>query len=182
MISGPQVWKLQGAPSAAPQARNLLTANNATRIIVPISTIKNASSASAQTGNGLTFPAWLTDIGADSCSTGHSGRPVAETISGDKVGPAGVARPSNKTTGPPKEGGSQLHAITIEHAEGPAESKAAYLSSARGQRFTTIPIETLEESTDRITVPVTEARPLMLPMLWITPFSRTKLLSDAFDA
>lgn len=57
---GLRVLALQSAaPNNTTQARNLLMANNVTRIIVPISTAKNASNAGAQNSNGFTFPAWL---------------------------------------------------------------------------------------------------------------------------
>jgi hypothetical protein len=47
------------APNNATQASDLLTANNVTSIIVPISTAKNDSNAGAQTNNGFAVPAWL---------------------------------------------------------------------------------------------------------------------------
>jgi len=56
--SGLQILALQsGATNNAAQASNLL--NNTTRIVVPISTAKNASNAGAQNSNRFTFPAWL---------------------------------------------------------------------------------------------------------------------------
>jgi hypothetical protein len=57
---GLRVLALQSAATTnATQASNLLTANNTTRIIVPISTATNASNAGAQNNNRFTFPAWL---------------------------------------------------------------------------------------------------------------------------
>jgi len=56
--SGLRILALQSvATNDATQATNLL--NNTTRIVVPISTAKNASNAGAQNSNGFTFPAWL---------------------------------------------------------------------------------------------------------------------------
>jgi len=58
--SGRRVLALQlAATNNATQPSNLLTVNNITRIIVPISTTKNASNGGAQNNNGFTLPAWL---------------------------------------------------------------------------------------------------------------------------
>ena len=58
--SGLHVLALQSAArSNATPASNILTANNTTRIMVPISTAKNVSNAGAQTNNRFAFPTWL---------------------------------------------------------------------------------------------------------------------------
>ena len=56
----PRVLLLQSAePSNSTQASGALTADNITRIIVPISRIENTSNSSAQPLSGFEFPTWL---------------------------------------------------------------------------------------------------------------------------
>jgi hypothetical protein len=56
----PRVLLLQSAkPSNSTQASGALTADNMTRIIVPISRVENTSNSSAQLFSGFEFPTWL---------------------------------------------------------------------------------------------------------------------------
>lgn len=58
--STPQVLLLQSAePSNSTQGSGALTADNITRIIVPISRVENTSNSSTQLFSGFEFPTWL---------------------------------------------------------------------------------------------------------------------------
>jgi len=145
--SGLRVLALQSAATTnATEASNLLTANNTTRIIVPISTAKNASNAGVQNNNGFTFPAWLWIWG-----------PILILViiltfllfrllhEGNGEPPAGNVRRPAATQYPSETGKARPRQIPIEGAETEAELTDKSRSRAKDQRVR-IPIETPDES------------------------------------
>lgn len=144
--SGRRVLALQSAAiTNATEASNLLTANNTTRIIVPISTAKNASNAGVQNNNGFTFPAWLWIWG-----------PILILViiltfllfrllrEGNGEPPAGNTRRPAATQYPSETGKARPRQIPIEGAETEAELTDKSRSRAKDQKVK-IPIETPDE-------------------------------------
>jgi flagellar biosynthesis/type III secretory pathway M-ring protein FliF/YscJ len=144
--SGPRLLALQSAATNnATQARNLLTANNTTRIIVPISTAKNASNAGVQNNNGFKFPAWLWIWG-----------PILILViiltfllfrllrEGNGEPTAGNTRRPAATQYPSETGKARPRQIPIEGAETEAELTDKSRSRAKDQKVK-IPIETPDE-------------------------------------
>jgi hypothetical protein len=144
--SGLRVLALQSAATNnASQVSNLLTANNTTRIIVPISTAKNASNAGAQNSNGFTFPAWLwiwglililvivlTFLLLRLVREGNGEPPASNTRR-----PAATQYPSETGRVPPRQ-------IPIEGTETDTELRDKSGSRAKDQKVR-IPIETPDE-------------------------------------
>ena len=144
--SGLRVLALQSAATNnASQVSNLLTANNTTRIIVPISTAKNASNAGAQNSNGFTFPAWLwiwglililvivlTFLLLRLVREGNGEPPASNTRR-----PAATRYPSETGRAPPRQ-------IPIEGTETDTELRDKSGSRAKDQKVR-IPIETPDE-------------------------------------
>ena len=144
--SGLRVLALQSAATNnASQVSNLLTANNTTRIIVPISTAKNASNAGAQNSNGFTFPAslwiWglililvivLTFLLLRLVREGNGEPPASNTRR-----PAATQYPSETGRAPPRQ-------IPIEGTETDTELRDKSGSRAKDQKVR-IPIETPDE-------------------------------------
>jgi hypothetical protein len=146
--SEPRVLEFQSAaPSNSTQASRPLTADNTTRIIVPISRVENASSIAAQPFNGFVFPAGLA---------------IAATIlillvvlvylflrllrDGDNAPPAETRprAPAVKSTSEARE--EQPRQIPInEEEETEAERKNSSLVSGESQKVRSIPIDTQEE-------------------------------------
>jgi hypothetical protein len=144
----PRVLVFQSAtPSNSTQASRALTANNTTRIIVPIARVKNASSVSAQPLNGFVFPAGLA---------------IAATIlillvvlaflflrllrDGDNAPPADTRplAPAVKSTSEARE--ERPRQIPINEAETEAKRKNSSLVSGESERARSIPIDTQEEA------------------------------------
>src|SRR5271157_880210 len=145
--SGQRVLALQSVtPNNATQASNPLTANNVTRIIVPISTGTNASSAGAQTNNGFTVPAWLWIWG-----------PIFILViiliflllrlvrEGNGEPPAGAAPRPSATQYPSEAGKARPRQIPIEGVDTKAGLSDNSHTGAKDQKVTKIPIDTPDE-------------------------------------
>lgn len=141
--SEPRILGFQSAaPSNSTQANRPLTADNTTRIIVPISRTENTSSVGAQPSNGFVFPAGLA---------------IAATIlillvvlaflflrllrDGDHAPPTDTrpSAPAVKSTSEARE--ERPRQIPITEAETEAKQK----NSSQSQRVRSIPIDTQEE-------------------------------------
>jgi len=144
---GLRVLALQSAaPNNTTQARNLLMANNVTRIIVPISTAKNASNAGAQTNNGFAVPAWLWIWG-----------PILILViiliflllrlvrEGNGVPPAGDPRRPAATSYLSKAGKARPRQIPIEGEETESGLRENSRTGAKDEKVTKIPIDTPDE-------------------------------------
>ncbi|MGZ4891108.1 MAG: hypothetical protein ACXV2B_02435, partial [Halobacteriota archaeon] len=130
----------------ATQASNPLTANNVTRIIVPISTATNASSAGAQTNNGFTVPAWLWIWG-----------PIFILVivliflllrlvrEGNGEPPDGAAPRPSATQYPSEAGKARPRQIPIEGGATEAGLSDNSRTGAKDQKVTKIPIDTPDE-------------------------------------
>ena len=145
--SGQRVLALQSAtPNNATQASNPLTANNVTRIIVPISTATNSSSAGAQTHNGFAVPAGLWIWG-----------PIFILVivliflllrlvrEGNGEPPAGAAPRPSATQYPSEAGKARPRQIPIEGVDTKAGLSDNSHTGAKDQKVTKIPIDTPDE-------------------------------------
>jgi hypothetical protein len=145
--SGQRVLALQSAkPKNATQAGNPRTANNVTRVIVPISTGKNASSASAQTSNGFAVPAWLWIWGPIFILVIILIFLLLQLIrGGNGEPPARDARRPAATQYPSEAGKPRPRQIPIEGADTEAGLSDNSRTGAKDQKVTRIPIDTPDE-------------------------------------
>ncbi len=145
--SGLRVLALQStAPNNTTQASNVLTANNVTRIIVPISTAKNASTAGAQSNNGFAVPAWLWIWGPILILAIILVFLLLRLVrEGNGEPPAGDPRRPAATQYPSEAGKAQPRQIPIEGAETEAGLRDNSGTGAKDQKVTRIPIDTPDE-------------------------------------
>jgi len=145
--SGLRVLALQStAPNNSTQASNLLTANNVTRIIVPISTAKNASNAGAQTDNGFAVPAgswiWGLILILAIILVFLLLRLVREANSEP---PASNERRPAATQYPSEAGKARPRQIPVEGEETEAGLRDNSRTGSKDQKVTSIPIDTQDE-------------------------------------
>ena len=144
--SGQRVLALQSAtPNNTTPASNLLAANNVTRIIVPISTAKNASNAGAQTNNGFAVPAGLWIWGLILILVIILVFLLLRLVREDNGEPP-ASDPRRAALQYPSEAGkARPQQIPIEGAETEAGLRDSSGTGSKDQKVTSIPIDTQDE-------------------------------------